>query len=83
MAKTKTPPDGLGAVGLHRWRMENDSEYADAALTAPIGTRGKYLTNTAPITPLADRDKAAKKNERTEAQRDGHAIADESLKDNA
>jgi hypothetical protein len=54
-----TETETKGIVAQHRDRMENDSAYRDAALTAPADVRGKYLTNTAPTTGAADRDAPA------------------------
>lgn len=82
MTKPKLPADA-GVLETHRHRMEHDKSYRDTTLTAPVGTRGKYLTNTAPTLMTADRDKQAKINERTKPQRDGHAILDDTLAENA
>lgn len=74
--KTKAKPEGV--LAKHRDRMKNDDEYRDAALTAPIGVRGKFLTTTAPNAMTAT-DTKANKTEASKAQRDGHAIADDTL----
>lgn len=74
MPKKNLDLAGKGVIAQHRERIANDKAYRDAALTPPLGARGKYLTNTAPTILAADRSKDAKRTEATKPQRDGHSL---------
>lgn len=58
-----------GVLAQHRDLMENDSDYREAALTAPAPVRGKFLTNTAPTLGQADRTAEADVAVASEVQR--------------